>query len=123
MKVIAGEPAKTFINDKGEEKKVLNLGVADGTRAAKPVVYDESKFNRITIGKSVMVCNLIKKTDHIIISTQMKVFPTQDVVVSEKVALDAKYIINPPSADVKPLKDALLSPKDSKGFCEGQEQK
>lgn len=120
VKVMAGDPIKTFTNEKGEEKKVLNIAIADNTKAVKAVVYDDTKFARLTVGKSIMIRNIIKKENHIVITNQTKIFTTQEVHVNDQVALAAKHIINPPSADVKPLKDALLSPKKVRVSIKGK---
>ena len=74
IKIVASDLVKSFTNEKGESKQVLNFAVADSTKATKAVCYDQSKFSKLKLNASLVLRNVIKKDNHIVLTTMTKCF-------------------------------------------------
>ncbi|XP_056014049.1 uncharacterized protein LOC130052602 [Ostrea edulis] len=110
VKVIAREKEFSYKNEKNEDRVLVNCAVADKSTAIKCTVYDASKFPRFTEGKSIILRNIIKKVDAVMVTTNTKVFPCGDVGVPNEIVRKAQIILNPPPAPTKPVSEALNSP-------------
>ncbi|XP_078327836.1 uncharacterized protein LOC144623312 [Crassostrea virginica] len=110
VKVIARETEFSYKNERNEERVLVNCAVADESAAVKCTVYDGSKFSRFAEGKSIILRNIIKKVDAVVVTTNTKVFPCADVDVPDEVVQKAQIILNPPPASTKPVSEALNSP-------------
>lgn len=110
VKVIAREKEFSYKNEKNEDRVLVNCAVADKSTAIKCTVYDASKFPRFTEGKSIILRNIIKKVDAVMVTINTKVFPCGDVGVPNEIVRKAQIILNPPPAPTKPVSEALNSP-------------
>lgn len=54
--------------------------------------------------------NIIKKPNTVVVTTNMKVFPTAAVDVPKHIDTQARHILNPPPAHTKPLSEAFRTP-------------
>ena len=110
-KVVAVDRVLNYKNDKQEDKKLLNVAVCDTTLAVKTTVYDEAKFEKFVVGKCLILRNVIRKPNAIVVTSATKVFPTSEIDnIPDAVEEKGRFIINPPSAPIKAVSDALASP-------------
>lgn len=110
VKVICKKNEFAYKNDKGEDRVLINCAVADSSKAVKCTVYDRAKFPRFKAGQSLILRNIIKKPDTVVVTTNTKVFPTAAVEVPEHIETQARHILNPPPAPTKPVAEALKTP-------------
>lgn len=120
VQVMATDSIRSYKNDQGQEKKSMNVAIGDSSMALKCVVYDESKFSKFKQGATLILKNIIKKTDAIVVTSASKVFPTVKIMVPEHVVTSGIAIIRPPPADLKPLDEALSSPVKTRVSVTGQ---
>ena len=83
MKVIARETEVSYKNERNEECDLVNCAVADEYAVVKCTVYDGSKFSRFAEGKSIILRNIIKKEDKVVVYTNTKVFACADMGVPD----------------------------------------
>lgn len=87
VKMICKENEFAYKNDKDEDKVLINCAAADSSKAVKCTVYDSAKFPRFKAGQSLILRNIIKKPDTVVVITNTKVFPTAAVAVPEIMTL------------------------------------
>ncbi|KAJ8319356.1 hypothetical protein KUTeg_004447 [Tegillarca granosa] len=110
VRVISREKEFSYKNEKNEERVLVNSAIADATRAVKCTIYDSSKFARFKEGQSIILRNIIKKSDAVVVTTNTKVFPCTQVDVPENIVSQARILLNPPPAPSKSVSEALASP-------------
>ncbi|KAJ8313568.1 hypothetical protein KUTeg_008129 [Tegillarca granosa] len=110
VRVISREKEFSYKNKKNEERVLVNSAIADATRAVKCTIYDSSKFARFKEGQSIILRNIIKKSDAVVVTTNTKVFPCTQVDVPENIVSQARILLNPPPAPSKSVSEALASP-------------
>ena len=47
----------------GSEKKALHTAISDGERVVKLICYDQTKFHKLAEGNTVVLCEIIRKTE------------------------------------------------------------
>lgn len=116
-KVVANGEVSTYTYN-NEEKKCLAIALSDGSRVVRGVAYDQFKFVKLKVGNSVVLRDVISKTedgiDTVVITKSTKVFMTMNIETPASHEEDGKKILNPPPAAVKSLKEALQSPTKQK---------
>lgn len=110
LQVVAHNEEQTYINEKKENRTLVHAAVADASKAVKCTIYDAGKFPRFKTGKSLIVSNVIKKQDSIVVTTATKVFPTGDIQVPDHLKQQGRDILNPPPAPTKTVEEAIASP-------------
>lgn len=120
VQVIAADSIRSYKNDQGQEKKSMNVAIGDSSMALKCIVYDETKFSKFKQGATLILKNIIKKTDAIAVTSASKIFPTVKIEVPDHVVKSGIAIIRPPPADLKPLDEALRSPVKTRVSVMGQ---
>ena len=87
--------------------------MSDGKQCILAIVYDESKFAKFSIGSSLALRDVIRKTKetkYIVITRVSTVFISSGVDVPESHKEISEKLINPPAADAVPIQVALGSP-------------
>ena len=84
VKVSAAEAVFNYRNEKGEEKSLVNAAICDESMAVKYTIYDQARFGRFRKGASIIVRNVIKNADSIVITSATKVFPISELAVPEE---------------------------------------
>lgn len=120
VQVIAADSIRSYKNDQGQEKKSMNVAIGDNSMALKCIVYDETKFSKFKQGATLILKNIIKKTDAIAVTSASKIFPTVKIEVPDHVVKSGIAIIRPPPADLKRLDEALRSPVKTRVSVMGQ---
>lgn len=70
------------MNQSGEEKRRVFVGVTDSTMAVKCTVYDQEKLRNMAVGTTIMIMNIIVKPDNsITITSKSRVCKTGPVSV------------------------------------------
>ena len=111
--VVASDEASKYRGQDGSERKCMSTAISDGTTCILCKVYAETKFSKFTSGTSLVMRDVIHKTDdsrHIVVTEKTKVFVTAKMVIPDSHLTQGQAIIHPPSADVVPLQAALTSP-------------
>lgn len=108
--VVCKDPEKMYVNEAKEERFLINCVVADATKAVKCTVYDRTKFSRFQEGNTIIIRNVIKKTDNIVVTANSKVFPTGNIEVPQDVVDEGRRLLHPPAAEVKTVAEAVSSP-------------
>ncbi|KAJ8300756.1 hypothetical protein KUTeg_022275 [Tegillarca granosa] len=88
--------------------------------AMKCIIYDGVKFPKFKKGATLILKNIIKKTDAIVVTSASKAFPVPKVEIPELIVNAGILIISPPPAEIKPLDDALRSPVKTRVSVMGQ---
>lgn len=123
IRVIAVSDIKSYTNDKLEKRQYIIAGIADTSRAAKLILYDQGKFNKMKEGNNLLLRNFIVKPDpegSLLGTSNTRIFPTGHIEVQEPLVLLARKLVNPPEAEVQPLVKALASPLKKKVSVRGQ---
>lgn len=107
--VVCADPEKQYVNEANEQKALVNCVIADETSAVKCTVYDKTKFGRFKEGATVILRNVIKKIDNIVVTSNSKVFPTGKIEVPQCI-VEGNNLLHPPAAAVKTVSEALSSP-------------
>lgn len=110
LQVVAHNEEQTYINEKKENRTLVHAAVADATKAVKCTIYDAAQFPRFKTGKSLIVRNVIKKQDSIVVTTATNVFPTRDIQVPDHLKQQGRDILNPLLAPTKTVEEAIASP-------------
>lgn len=99
------------VNQSGEEKRRVFVGVTDSTMAVKCSVYDQEKLRNMAVGTTVMLMNIIVKPDNsITITRKSRVCKTGPVSVSAEHDRTALELVVPPTYPESPLIDVEKSP-------------
>ncbi|KAJ8310180.1 hypothetical protein KUTeg_012045 [Tegillarca granosa] len=85
VQVITTDSIRSYKNDQGQEKKSMNVAIGDSSMALKCIVYDETKFSKFKQGATLILKNIIKKTDAIAVTSASKIFPTVKIEVPDHV--------------------------------------
>ena len=109
-KVVAVDKVYKYVNEKKEEKTLLNAAICDDTKAVKCTIYDASKYARFKTGGTVILRNIIKKQDGVVVTSASKVFPGPAMDVPDDIAQAGRDILDPPPAAIKDVSEALASP-------------
>lgn len=106
----------------GQTRMVVNCVVADGTRAVRVAVFDQTKFPRFVEGSGVILRNFIIKpeTCTLTITSKSQVFPSAPVAVDASTMEEARRLFSPPPAEVTTIEKALASPVKTKVSIRGQ---
>ncbi|KAJ8317193.1 hypothetical protein KUTeg_005097 [Tegillarca granosa] len=120
VNVFCTDNIRSYKNDQGHEKKSLNVAIGDATMAMKCIIYDEVKFPKFKKGATLILKNIIKKTDAIVVTSALKAFTVPKVEIPEHIVNAGILIISPPPAEIKPLDDALRSPVKTRVSVMGQ---
>lgn len=108
--MICKENEFAYKNGKGEDRVLINCAVADSSKAVRCTVNDCAKCPRFKSGQRLILRNIIKTPDTVVVTTNTKVFPTAAVEVPEHIETQASHILNPPPAPTKPVAEALKTP-------------
>lgn len=108
--VVAIAPPKEFINNNGEKKSMILLGLANSEKVFKASLYN-SKMTCIKEGSTLAVKNYITKPDGSLIFNQAtSIFLTQPLQVPSKLKEEAYSIVHPPEAELMAISKAASSP-------------
>ena len=110
VKVICQSDIVHYRNDKHEDRQLLNAVIADNTQAVKCTTYDVQKFNRFIEGNTIIIINCNKKTESIVVTANIKVFPSGNIDVPVSIEREGRAILFPPAARLAYVADALNSP-------------
>ncbi|PIK45335.1 hypothetical protein BSL78_17800 [Apostichopus japonicus] len=110
--VVAIAPPKEFINNNGEKKSMILLGLANSEKVFKASLYN-SKMTCIKEGSTLAVKNYITKPDGSLI------FLTQPLQVPSKLKEEAYSIVHPPEAELMAISKAASSPVKTPVFLKG----
>lgn len=119
VKVICWDAPTSYVNEKKEEKELLNVVVGDSTKAVKCVVYDKKKFHRFSAAHTLIIRNVIKKPESFAITSATVVIPTAQMTLPEHIVQEGRNILHPPPAEVVSLERALASPPRTKVSVRG----
>ncbi|KAJ8321937.1 hypothetical protein KUTeg_000408 [Tegillarca granosa] len=103
-----------YRNAKGENRECLMVAVADQTRSAKLYIYEPKFFERFVVSKTVILKNFIIKPDEIVVTRNSRVYPTLEMEIPDDIKMIAEQIIHPPIPAVQPIREALISPVQTK---------
>lgn len=120
--VVTGVHPPIEYQQDGQTKMVVNCIVADGTRAVRVAVFDQTKFPRFVEGSGVILRNFIIKpeTCSLTITSKSQVFPSAPVAVEASIMEEARRLFSPPPAEVTTIEKALASPVKTKVSIRGQ---
>lgn len=105
---------RAYKNDKGEDKKVLNVAVGDAAMALKFVIYDQQKMSKFVPGNILVLKHIIKKQDNIVITKTSKIFPVPKM---EPIILDLLLLlISLKLSGFEILQDYRVAPKVTQCF-------
>lgn len=109
------------MNQSGEERGRVYVGVADSTIAIKCTVYDQEKLRNMEVGSTVMLMNIVVKQDNsITITSKSRVCKTGPVSVSAEHDRTALELAVPPTSPESPLIDVGKSPVKTMMSTRGQ---
>lgn len=112
VKIISVGHTAKYTDGQSKEKKIINFSVADNSGAMMASLNDETKFNVISEGQSVMIRNFILRPGKIALHAQSRILKTASVTTKDEFEQRARLLVNPPSPS-KSIKDILNSPKKS----------
>ena len=113
VKVVSTDEPVTDRGTDGSEKKALHTAISDGEQVVKLVCYDQTKFPKLAEGNTIVLREIIRKTEgtqSIVATKNTKIFLTGGMEVPESHSGVGFLILNPPPAPTIPIKEALRSP-------------
>lgn len=112
---------REYTNSNGEEKKYVILGLADNTMAVKATLYDTTKMENLIEGSSVMLFNIILKSDKTItLTAKTKVGKVAPLHVEDDLLRTARELAIPPPSPEVPLREVERSPVKTMLSVSGQ---
>ncbi|XP_062595983.1 uncharacterized protein LOC134257373 [Saccostrea cucullata] len=122
IQVVAITDVVNYRNDKNESKSLMNAAVVDHSKAVKCTIYDSTKFPRFKEGQYLILRNVIKKTDGVVVTSNTKVFTCAPFAFEIPAAIQqrGREILNPPPAPVVNVKEALDSPPKARVTVRGK---
>ena len=114
VKVVSTDEPVNYRGTDGSEKKALHTAISDGERVVRLVCYDQTKFHKLAEGNTVVLREIIRKTEDgtqsIVATKNTKIFLTGAMEVPESHSGEGFLILNPPPAQTIPKNEALRSP-------------
>ncbi|XP_062597814.1 uncharacterized protein LOC134259230 [Saccostrea cucullata] len=122
IQVVAITDVVNYRNDKNESKSLMNAAVVDHSKAVKCTIYDSTKFPRFKEGQYLILRNVIKKTDGVVVTSNTKVFTCAPFEFELPAAIQqrGREILNPPPAPVVNVKEALDFPPKARVTVRGK---
>ena len=109
--VVAVGKKESYRTTDGVQKEMLPVGIADQKNAALLHCYNKSLYMKFTEGKSLVLHNIVKKSDGTVVLTEgSRVFVTTVMDIEDTLKMAAENLLNPPPAPVSPLKEAIRCP-------------
>lgn len=121
VRVCGVSAEKQYVNQSGEEKRLVYVGVVDSTMAVKCTFCDREMLRNMAVGTTVMLMNMIVKPDNsITITSKSRVCKTGPVSVSAELERAALELAVPPTSPESPLIDVEKSPVKTMMSIRGQ---
>ena len=123
LKICGVGPIVGYRNASGDQRQSIVIGFADSTMAVKGVLYDASKLNIVKEGTTVMLINVILKSEggkSVVITNRSKILKTGPIEVPEFLVKQGREIACPPPAAEVDIKTVQTSPVKTLVTLRGQ---